>query len=178
MIGFLRFVGMLNAAIWLGAAVFFAVGAGPALGSPEALRALRAEYFGYISGAMTQVVLTRYLHWHIVCSLIALLHLLAEWLYLGRAAHRAWLALLGGLLGVGLLGSVWLEPKIRELHRTQHTLNLQPAVREAAAGRFRFWHGVFQFVNVVVIAGVAVYFWRTTNPSEPLRFVSPAKFRG
>jgi hypothetical protein len=176
-IGFLRFVGMLNAAVWLGAALFFTAGVTPALASRDVQTLFREQYFDYLSVAVIQVVATRYFYWHIVCAIIALLHLLAEWLYLGRAAHRLWLGLLGGLLGLGLISNAWVVPKLAQLHRTRHAVNLAQQHRQAAAGSFVSWHRFFLGVNLLVLGGVAVYFWRATTPSDPLRFVSPTKFR-
>ncbi len=177
MIGFLRFVGMLNAAVWLGAALFFAAGVTPALASRDAQALFREQYFDYLSGAVGQIVATRYFYWHIVCALIALLHVLAEWLYLGRSAGRRWLTLLAGLLALGLLGNSWLVPKVAQLHRSRHAVNLSPTQRDAAAAAWRTWHRVHQGWQLLILGGVAVYFWRATSPSDPLRFVSPGKFR-
>ena len=168
---------MLNAAVWLGAALFYMAGVTPGLASRDVQALFREQYFEYLSGAVIQVISTRFFYWHIVCALIALLHLLAEWLYLGRAAHRAWLALLAGLLAVGLISNAWIVPKMAQLHRTRHAVNLRPEHREAAAKSFMSWHRFFQGVNLLVLGGVAVYFWRATTPSDPLRFVGPAKFR-
>lgn len=176
MIGFLRFVGMLNAAIWLGAALFYTVSVAPAVVSRDML-ALLGKNFPFYSGSVSQIVLTRYFYWHTVCAFIALLHLLAEWLYLGRVVHRLWSGLLAVLLALGLFGSFWLSPKLARLHRAQHYLNVRPADREAASKSFRLWQGVFQALNVLMIGGVAVYFWRATNPPDALRFVSPVQFR-
>lgn len=177
MIGFLRFVGMLNAAVWLGAALFFMAGVTPALTSRDVHALFREQYFDYLSGALSQVVATRYFYWHTVCTIIALLHALAEWLYLGRSARRRWLGLVAGLLALGLIGNAWLVPKLAQLHRTGHAVNLGPAHREAAAKSFRSWHRVFQGMNLLIIGGVALYFWRVTSPSDPPRFVTPTKFR-
>lgn len=175
---------MLNAAVWLGAALFFMAGVTPALGSREVQGLFREQYFDYLSGAVLQVVASRFFYWHIVCALIALLHLLAEWLYLGRCAHRAWLGLLAGLLAAGLLSNAWLVPKLAQLHRTQHLIEPRPEYREAAARQrqaaaksFTSWNRVFLGMNLLILGGVAVYFWRATTPSEPLRFVGPTKFR-
>jgi len=168
---------MLNAAVWLGAALFFAAGAAPALASRDVHALFHEQYFDYLSGAVSQVVATRYFYWHIVCAIIALLHVLAEWLYLGRAAPRVWLGLLCGLLASGLIGNAWLVPKLAQLHRTRHALNLKAEYRQAAAESFQSWHTVFQSLNLLIIGGVAIYFWRVTSPSDPPRFVSPNKFR-
>jgi len=178
MIAFLRFVGIANAAVWLGAAVFFTVCAGPAVVSSDMQALLGPKYFPYFSGAVGQIVLARYFHFHLACATIALLHLLAERIYLGRAAHRLWLGLLAALFGFSLLGSVWLGPKLARLHRGQHVLNAAPAQREAAAKSYRLWHGVFQAVNVLMIGGVAVCLWRVANPPDELCFVGSTKFRG
>lgn len=176
-IGFLRFVGMLNAAIWLGAAVFFTLGAMPALVARDVHALLGERYFPYISGGISQVMLTRYFYWHTAFALIALAHVFTEWLYLGRIVHRLWPGLLAGLLAVSLFGGLWLAPQLTHLHRTQHAINLKQVERDAAARSFRTWQGVFQALNVLMIGGVAVYFWRVTHPPDALRFVSPTKFR-
>jgi len=177
-IGFLRFVGIANAAVWLGAAVFFTICAGPAVLSADMQGLLGPKYFPYFSGAVAQILLARYFHFHLACATIALLHLLAERIYLGRRAHRLWLGLLAALLGFSLLGSVWLGPKLARLHRAQHVLSAAPAEREAAAKSYRLWHGVFQAVNVLMIGGVAVCLWRVANPPDELRFVGSTQFRG
>jgi len=175
---------MLNAAVWFGAALFLVAGVTPALASRDVQALFRdvhgvfhEQHFAFLSGAVTQVISTRFFYWHIVCTLIALLHLLAEWLYLGRSAHRAWLVLLGGLLALGLIGNAWIVPKLAQLHRTRHAVNLAPAHREAAAKSFASWNRFFQGVNLLILGGVVVYFWRATTPSDPLRFVGPSKFR-
>src|SRR6266496_2641930 len=53
-IGFLRFLGILNAGVWLGAAIFFTFGAGPALFSQETQNLLGPKNYPYFSGAIAQ----------------------------------------------------------------------------------------------------------------------------
>ena len=171
MTGILRFVGLTNAALWLGGAIFYTLGIAPALVSEDMVGVLKPENFPYFSVAITQLVLTRYFHLHLACAVVALLHLLVEWAYLGRATRGMWTYLLITLFTVSLISSVWLSPKLRELHRTRHLLKAAPGQREAAENSFRVWQGVFQGLNVLMIAGVAVYFWRASHPSDELRFV-------
>src|SRR5262245_44801334 len=78
-IGFLRFIGIINAAIWLGGSVFFALFAEPAIFSPAMLTLLEAKNFPYFSGAIAQILAERYYHFHLTCAVIAFLQLLAEW---------------------------------------------------------------------------------------------------
>jgi hypothetical protein len=177
-IGFLRFVGVMNAAVWLGAAVFFTFGAGPALFSDDMRKLLGEANHPYFSGAIAQIVLVRYFHLHLVCGIVAALHLLAEALYLGRPAQKLSLGLLGFLLFITLASGFWLQPKVSGLHVTRYAVNAPAAQREASARSFRVWHGVSQFLNVLMMGGLVVYVWRVANPSDTLRFVSPAKFRG
>ncbi len=178
MIGFLRFVGIANAAAWLGASVFYTVAAGPAVVSSDMQALLGAKYFPYFSGAVAQILLGRYFNFHLVCAVIALLHLVAERIYLGRTAPRFWAGLLAALFALSLLGSVWLGPKLVGLQRAQHVLHATPAQRAAVAKSFRLWHGVFQAFNILVIGGVAVCLWRVANPPDELRFVGSPQFRG
>ena len=168
---------MLNAAIWLGAALFYTMSVAPALISGKILELLRGQNSQFFSGAISQIVLARYCYWHTLCAFVALLHLLVEWLYLGRALHRFWSGLLAVLLGLGLLGSFWLCPKLAGLHRAQYYLNVRPESREAAAKSFRLWQEVFHGINVLVIGGVTLYFWRATHPPDALRFLTAGKFR-
>jgi hypothetical protein len=172
----LRFVGLLNAALWLGAAVFCTAGALPALHSQGMVELLGPRYYEYLSGAIAQALHTRLFHWQIGCALFAWVHLVAEWLYLGRIPGRLWVGLHAALLTLGLIAGLWLCPKLAALHRGQHPLARSEA-REAATRSFRLWDGVFQAVNVLMFAGVAVYFWRLTGPEDTPRFVSPMKFR-
>jgi hypothetical protein len=177
-IAFLRFVGLLNAAIWLGAAVFFTFGARPACVSPEMETLLGAKNFPFFSGAFEQLVMARYFFVLSLSGVIALLHLLAEWLYMGRPARKFSLALLAGLLTMVLIGGVWVEPRLKKLHATRYAANTQSDQRDAAAKSFRVWQACSQVINLVMIAGLVVYVWRVANPSDAPRFISSVKFRG
>ena len=176
MIACLRFIGLLNAAIWLGAVVFFTFRAGPACVSPEMETLLGAKNFPYFSGAFEQLVAARYLTLVSVSAVIALAHLLAEWLYMGRPARKFSLALLAGLLALVGLG-FWVEPRLKQLHTTRYAANTPPAQRDAAAKSFRLWHAGSRALNLVMLAGLVVYVWRVANPPDAPRFISSVKFR-
>ena len=168
---------MLNAAIWLGAAVFCTLGVLPAASSQSMLELLGPAYFSYMSAGIIRLIITRLFYWQIGCAVIAWIHLVLEWLYLGRTPRRFWVGLLTLLFTVSLSTGLWLNPKLTRLHRYQFALNTRPADRETASKSFHFWDGLFQAVNVVLIGGVAVYFWRLTTIEDAPRFVSPVKFR-
>lgn len=170
-------MGMLNAAIWLGAAVFCTLAVVPVVNSQKVQALLGQTYFPYLSGAISLVLVAKLFHWQIFFAVMAWVHLVLEWLYLGRTPRRLWVALLTALFSLGLMGGLWLNPKLTRLHRTQHATNVRPEDRELARKPFRLWEGVFQAVNVVLIGGVAVYFWRLTRIEDAPRFVSPVKFR-
>ncbi len=168
---------MLNAAVWLGAAVFCSTALLVAMNSRDTMALLGTQYFGQVSGALTQIIFTRLFSLHILVAILAWLHMIAEWMYLGRIPRRFWVALLTLLFTTSLLGSLWLCPKLTRLQRAQYAPNLVPAIQAAAQRSFNVWEGVFQAVNVLMIGGIAIYFWRVTHLQDEPRFVSPSKFR-
>ncbi len=176
MIGLLRFAGILNAAVWFGTAIFFTFGAGWAPFSQEMKTLLGPNNYPYFSGAIAQILVARYFHFQLVCGIIAVLHLVAEWLYLGKYPQKLQIGLLIGLCSAVLLGAYWLQPRLHTLHAAKYAANNRPEVREAAARSFRVWHGVAQVINLFMVAGLAAYLWRAANPSDPTRIVRALKF--
>jgi hypothetical protein len=177
-IGFLRFLGLMNAAVWFGAAVFFTFGVGAAPFSPEMKELLGPKTSAYFPGAIAQIFVARYFHLQFACGAVALLHLVGEWIYLGRTPRGLWLGLLISLISIGLLGGYWLQPKMKNLHTAKYAVNASAATRETADRSFRIWHGVSQGANLLMLAGLAIYLWRIANPPDPTRFVSTSNFRG
>jgi hypothetical protein len=173
-IGFLRYLGLLNAAIWLGAAVAFTIAIGPAFFSDEMKAILHAPY----NGAAAQIVIKRYFILLHFCGGIALLHLFLEKLYLGKAVERIALAVLLITISLGLLGGFWLQPKLRVLHLRKYDARSSMQLRGEADRSFKMWHGVSQTMNLFVIGGLLFYLWRVSNPPNASRFVSGNKFRG
>ena len=168
----------MNAAIWLGAVVFFTVTAGPACVSPEVGKLLGAKNFPFFSGAFAQLIMARYFVFLSISAMIALLHLLAEWLYMGRPTRKTSMILLAGLLALVLIGGSWLEPHMKQLHTSRYAPVAPPAEREAAAQSFYYWQAGMLTLNVLMLAGLVVYVWRVANPSDAPRFISSVKFRG
>jgi hypothetical protein len=170
--GLLRFVGILNAAIWCGSAIFLTVGL-PALFTPELKKLLTVPGVGFAA----QAVVARYFALQYWCGAIAVAHLLAEWLYYGRPVRRWNLLLVTGMLALALAGGLWLQPKMQIWHRIKYfgaTAELQ-----AQAGKaFALWHAASETVNVLVIAGLVLHLWRVCRPPESPRFGSFSKIRG
>jgi hypothetical protein len=173
-IGFLRFVGLINAAAWFGAALFLVLGVDPATASSEMLDLLGAKNFPYFSIAINQVITARYLHWYIFFSFVALLHMGADWLYLGKYPSRARLGLVAALVLAGLVQNYWLQPNLRSWQRLRYA---QTPRSQAAERNFVYGERASKALNLLVLAGLAVYVWRVGCPSDPTRFVSAAKFR-
>jgi hypothetical protein len=174
-IAFLRFIGILNASVWLGAALFFTFGVAPAFFTPE-MKSLLGEIY---AGLVAQAVLERYFVLHYCCGAVAIMHQLAEWVYLGKALHRLTFGLVMGIMAWSLIGGLWLQPRLKELHRIKYAKPEQFSAqqRDQAAKAFRSWHGVSQVMNLAVLAGLAALAWRLSVPSNGPRF-STTKFRG
>jgi hypothetical protein len=168
----------MNAAVWFGAAVFFTFGMGPAAFSPEMKELLGAKNAPFFTGAIAQILVARYFHLQLACGTVALLHLVGEWVYLGRTPRGAPLGLLIGLVAIGLLGGHVLQPKLRTLHSVMYATNASPSTRDSAKRSFHIWHGVSQAINLLLLTGLAIYVWKIGNPSDSTRFVSTSKFRG
>ena len=165
MIGLLRFVGVGNAAMWFGASIFI-FWLQPAFFSDEMIRLLTRPY----AGAAAQIVIERYFVFHELCGVVALTHLVAEWLYMGKPLQRLTLWLLLGIFALGLVGGHSLQPKLRILHRTIYRPGSTPQQIEQAKQSFKLWHAVSQSLNFVVLVGVAVYLWRATTPGSGYRY--------
>jgi len=176
-IGLLRFVGILNAAVWFGAAIFLTFGAGPAVVSADIEKLLGAKNFPYFSDAISQVLWGRYFHFQVGCAIVALLHVLSERLYLGKSPEKLWLGLLIALFTITLLGSAWVQPKLKQLNTARYAANIRLEDRQAAGEAFLAWRKVLQVVNIFAIGGLGIYLWHMANPADPTRFVSTNKFR-
>jgi hypothetical protein len=174
---FLRFVGLMNAAVWFGAAVFFTFAAGPALFSQDMRRLLGENQFPYFSGAIAQVVIQRYFHLQIICGVVALLHTLAECFCVSRPLQKFGLGLLLGLLLCSFVGGYVMQPKIKDLHVRKYAMNYRPEIRQSAAKSLRVWHGMAQAVNLLMLGGLSLYLWRVARLVGAARFIAPGKFQ-
>jgi len=165
----------MNAAVWFGAAVFFSFGIAPAFFTPEMKKLLGEIYAGLVA----QSVIERYFVLHYCCGGLALLHQLAEWVYLGKALQRLTFGLLLGILALSLAGGLWLQPKLKELYRIKHAREAQVTAEQKseAAISFRKWHGASQIMNLIMLAGLAAFAWRVSTPQNGPRFTT-GKFRG
>ena len=177
-IGLLRFVGVLNAAVWLGAAVFCVLGVEPVTRGQDMQGLLGQNNFPYFSAAIAQLIAGRYFHLYLVCATVALLHVVAEWLYFGKYPQKFSLSLLVGLCVAGMAQSYWLQPRLKALHRTLHqTQALRADQREEATHAFHVTEFTAGSIEWLALGGLVVYLWRLTNPPDVPRFVSATKFR-
>lgn len=176
----LRFIGVMNAAIWFGGSIFFALAVAPTFFTPEMSRLLTKAYAGLVA----QAVLERYFLLQYWCGAIAILHQLAEWVYLGRVLSRLSLYVLATVVGCGLIGGLWFQPKLKKLNAIKYSTEYyrkevyDAATRQKAEKSFRVWHMVSLSFNGLALAGLAFYTWRVINPPETTRYIAPAKFRG
>jgi hypothetical protein len=171
-IAVLRFIGILNAAVWFGAALFFTFGIAPAFFTTEMKKLLGEIYAGLVA----QMVLERYFVLHYCCGAIALVHQLAEWVYLGKPLQRITFGLLLAILTLNLAGGLWLKPKLAELNRIRFAQQYSAVQRDQATQAFRSWHGVSMVMNLAVLAGLGFFAWRLATPPNGTRFVT-GKFR-
>jgi hypothetical protein len=170
---FLRLIGVLNAAIWLGTAVAFACAVAPAFYSSAMIDLLRVPH----AGAAQLIVARHCFVLQAVCGAVALSHLIAEWLYAGKPIHRRRTYLVTGLFVLAVLGAV-LQPRLQRLHLEMYGVRSTPQQRARAGTAFRSWHATAQAANFLIIIGLAAYVWQVTSAGVAPRFGSATKFRG
>jgi len=175
---FLRIVGIVNAAIWFGAATFFAAGVVPGVFSQD-LHKLFGDGYLYYSGAVALVMFKRFFVLQYICGTVALLHFLAEKLYLGKPFSRIGTALVLAILGLGLIGGFWLQPKMEGLRKDMY-FGATPELKERARHSFGVWHGVSELANLLVIGGLLVHLLRVARQTDGARYggVLFPQFRG
>ena len=174
----LRIIGIFNAAIWLGAAIFFTFGVAPGIFSPEMKQIFSrpAPLGDYYLGVIAQHLIGRYFALNLVCACIALLHFFAEMIYAGKPFRRFTFALLILVLTLGLVGGYVFTPKIKAVHQLKYRGNAQE--RPVAEKQLRRLHAVSASGNLLSLIALLIYTWQVTNPPDHTRFVSAQKFRG
>ena len=165
-------MGILNAAVWCGSAIFLTIGL-PAVFSPEMKKLLSAPGVGYAAEA----VVARFFLLQYWCGGIALAHLLAEWVYCGRPARRLNLALVLGMLMVALVGGLWAQPKMKAWHTVKY-FGSTTELQTQAGQSFARWHAASETANLVMIGGLILYLWRVSLAPESPRFGGLSKIRG
>jgi len=168
--GFLRFVGIVNAAIWFGASIFFAVGILPGVFSQEVHRLLNESGANrYYSGGVAQILFQRFFALQCLCGAVALIHLFAEKIYLGRNLSRLGTTLVIVLFCFGLIGNFGLLPHMKALRQTSY-FGATTEQREQARRWFGIWHGLSEAANLFIMAGLLVHLIRVARPPETARY--------
>jgi hypothetical protein len=172
---FIRFIGTINAAVWLGSAVFVTIGL-PVVFSPEIGRYIQRPYVGIVA----ENVLARFTVVQYWCAGIAILHMLGEYFLAGRRPSRLIVGILVVLSSFALVSGRWLQPKMSHLHYVKYWGTLQTD-REEADKSFRKLHGCSQAANLLVIVGLVIYVWNVTEKPNNIegrpRFSALSKFR-
>jgi len=176
----LRFIGVINAAIWFGSAIFLLVAA-PVFFSTAVQTTPLGKFW---PGVMVQFLFERFFYVQCICGTIAVAHQLAEWVYLGRNLQQWVMIVLASLLLMGLTDGLIMQPKMRSLNLTKNGLNeryvaaqLSAEDRLRAASSFKNWHRVSRLVGLAATIALGAFFWKVVNPGDNARFVSSSKFR-
>jgi hypothetical protein len=173
----LRFAGLINAAVWLGAGVFFTLGIGTAVFADDVKNIFAGPYRDYYPGVIAQIFLKRYFIMNMVCGVIALGTFCAEAFYTRRRFQKWTFALFMVPLVIAALGGLVLQPRMKLLHLTKYQ-SQNPDERTRAAQLFGRLHALSSTLNLLSLGCLIAYTWRVANPQEPARFVSAQMFRG
>jgi hypothetical protein len=173
----LRLVGVMNAAVWFGAAVFLSFVAAPVFFTP-----LLKNNIGEVwPGVIAQMIFERFFVLQYICSILALVHMFAEWLYLGKPLTRLTTSVLVGLFLIVFSGGLWVAPRLKHLHEVKYGYGRGAGTTQAqhdqAAKSFRTLHGVARTLDIIALCGLAIYVFRVTTPPNGPRFTPASKFR-
>ena len=175
-IGLLRFIGLFNAAVWLGTIALQLFVSSPVMRSAQMQQLLGPKNFPFFSAAIGHLISARCFTLFVVCSLIALLHLGADWLYSGKHPKRGSLALVFALFLCGEFQSHVLQPKLQALLLEQY----RPGVQTGATARHPTltggWPVLSTAFNLVMLAGLCRYLWQVANSPEETHFVGSTSF--
>ena len=168
----LRIVGVFNAVIWLGSAIFFTFGIAPGIFGDE----MKRVFGPYYTGVIGQNLIARYFAVNLICAAVAIVHFFAEIIYTGKPFRRFTIGLLIGILSLGFLGQYVFAPKIKAVHHAKYLGNSED--RPAAGKQLSRLHAVSSIGNLISLLALVIYTWQVTNPPDYTRFVSAQKFRG
>jgi hypothetical protein len=168
-IGFLRFVGIVNTAVWFGATLFFTLAVWPAFFSPE-MKGLLGRAFPIYSEPLALVLLGKFYLVQQVCGAVALFHLLLEWLYSGRGQPKFLVFALLGVFAVGLIGGYAVKPQMRTLHDKQYDRGYSAEQKKKLANGHSLLRGFVHVTNALACVTLLVYMWRLSNPPDAPRF--------
>ena len=160
----IQLIATLNAAIWLGGAVFFTFIAGPAAFSSELETILPKPE----NGIAARFMIGQFAAFQIACAAISVISLLLNWRFnlLDHLKHLT-LLLFFILLFLGI-GALSLTPKMDALFQLKYAdyfgLQATSEEKESASKAFGQLHGISQLGNLLVLIGLLVNFilsWKT-----------------
>ncbi len=174
MLSLLRAIGIFNAAIWLGSSLFFAFIVAPTLLAGP----MKTNLGPFWAGFATQAIIAKLFWIHHACATVALIASALEHFYAGRPMEKTltWVLLL--VLGLGLIGGFALQPVLKDLHLKKYQSRPNSPELIEASRSFGLWHGVSQVANLVCLAGISFYLWRTAFPSSAKRMAGIPRFNG
>lgn len=173
MISFLRFVGVMNAAVWLGGTVFHLFAVAPFFGS-SAVHWLLGELHAGGTGLM---LWHRFYGLQYLCIGIAWLHLLAEWVYLGRSVSKfnGWALSIG--LSLTLTSHAEMSQGVEKAHWKRQNSNVSVVDRERALRVYPLWKGVWIATNAALGLTILAFSWKTLTANQGPRFMTQGRFR-
>jgi hypothetical protein len=167
----LRFIGIVNAAIWFGGGLVFTAVILPGVFSPDVHNLFKQEgASNYYEGGVAMALFGRFFVLQYICGVIALLHLFAEKLYLGRTISRLGLAIVVSALAISLVGGAVVQPRLRDFRQTKYSETAGAGEKALATHSFGVWHGLSEAANVLMLCGLLVHLLRVARPEEPGRY--------
>lgn len=173
MISFLRFVGVMNAAVWLGASLYHFMAVGPFF-STAAARWVLGEPHATGAGLMLwhRLYMLQY-----VCLGVAWAHLLTEWVYLGRGPSRFQAGVLSLLLALTLAGDLELRHGVEPAHWIRQNPKAAADDKARAERGYPLWSAIWMCTQTGLTLVVILFSSKTLMATPGPRFMTHGKFR-
>jgi hypothetical protein len=172
-ISFLRVVGLMNAAVWLGGSLYHLLAVGPFFSS-AGIKWLIGDFY---AGGVGLMAWQRFYALSYLCISVALLHLVAEWVYLGRGISRFNGGLLCLLLTFTLLGNYQMDKVVAPAYYNRTSQKVSAEERARAERTYPLWSTIWNTSTVLLELGILIFSIRTLTVVQGPRFTTQTKFR-
>lgn len=163
----------MNAAVWLGGSLYHLLAVAPAFSS-AGITWLIGDFY---SGGVGLLVWQRFYALHYLCIGVALLHLVAEWVYLGRGISRLNGVTLCLLLSLTLAGNYQLDRVVAPAYFNRSNPKVASTERARAERVYPLWRMVWNTTNLALELGILFFTVRTLTIIQGPRFTTQTKFR-
>ncbi|MDG1892153.1 MAG: hypothetical protein P8L18_12655 [Verrucomicrobiota bacterium] len=174
MLPVLRIIGIVNAALWFGSALFY-IGCVRAEFQSDAMLKLLPPPF---AEAAMHLILSGYLSLLLICSVIAVLQLWAEQWYTGRPVFRIRISMLLFMVFLAALLKFGIFPAMKNQHLRAYQPSAIAADAKEGMRTYRRLKIGFHCLHLFHIFGALSHVWYVSQSKSGYKLLGMHQFRG